>query len=255
MVFEQKEFTPIKGYENSYFICKETTEVLSLKERKNTVKDTAKILKQVNNSKDPANNYFIVTLVNAEGKRKNTSIHRLMAETFLPNPEKKAHVNHIDGNKLNNILSNLEWATEKENSRHAVNTGLSTYDHCKKSVHQYQLNGKYIQSFTSDSEASASTGIAKQNISKVTLCKRPNAGGYLWSRNKKDFIDPYEGNPIPKSFTVVDKENNVQEYAISAPGLCKKLDLTVSPKYLTATIRSKSFCLVNEYKITRNYYD
>lgn len=182
MVFEHKTFTPIDGYED-YYICKETTEVLSTKKRKNTKDNTIKILKQVNNSKDPSNNYFIVTLVDSNGRRKNTPIHRLMCLTFLPNPENKAHVNHIDGNKLNNTLSNLEWATEKENSQHAVDTGLSTYTHCSKPVHQYSKDKtEYITSYISDKEAFTCTGIAQQNISKVTLGKRNHAGGYFWTR-------------------------------------------------------------------------
>jgi hypothetical protein len=184
MVFEQKEFTPIKGYENLYFVCKDTQEVLSIKKRKNTKDDTYKLLKPVNNSKDPSNNYFIVTLVDATGKRKNKSIHRIMCETFLPNPENKRHVNHKDGNKLNNNLNNLEWATEKENSQHAVNTGLTTYTHCMKKVHQYTLDKTtLITVYDSDAAAEIATGIAKQNISKVTLGHRNHAGGFFWSRN------------------------------------------------------------------------
>ena len=182
MVFEQKEFTPIKGY-SDYFICKETTEVLSFKKRKNTVDGTARILKQVNNSKNPNNNYFIVTLVDSAGKRRNRPIHRLMCETFLPNPDDKAHVNHKDGNKLNNQLSNLEWATEQENSQHAVDTGLTTYTHCMKEVHQYDYKTRaYIASYTCDAEAERATGVAKQNISKVTLGLRNHAGKFFWSR-------------------------------------------------------------------------
>jgi formyltetrahydrofolate synthetase len=119
------------------------------------------------------------------GIRKNRSIHRIMCETFLLNPENKAHVNHIDGNKLNNILTNLEWATEKENSQHAVDTGLTTHDHCVKEVHQYTYPEKvFIQSFFSDAEAERVTRIAKQNISKVTLGLRNHAGKFFWSRNK-----------------------------------------------------------------------
>jgi hypothetical protein len=52
-------------------------------------------------------------------------IHRLVAETYIENPEKKPYVNHIDGNKLNNHFSNLEWVTSKENSLHSYQIGLS----------------------------------------------------------------------------------------------------------------------------------
>lgn len=59
------------------------------------------------------------------GRRKNKKIHRLVAEAFLPNPLNKKSINHINGNKLDNRVCNLEWATTKENTNHAVRTGLN----------------------------------------------------------------------------------------------------------------------------------
>ena len=70
------------------------------------------------------NGYRYVTLYH-KNQGKKLYIHRLLAELYIPNPENKRTVNHIDGNKQNNCLTNLEWATDGENIKHAYDNGLN----------------------------------------------------------------------------------------------------------------------------------
>lgn len=65
---------------------------------------------------------FVGLIIN--GKQKRMRVHRMVALTFIDNPDNKPYVNHINGNRSDNNVENLEWVTPSENTQHAVNTGL-----------------------------------------------------------------------------------------------------------------------------------
>lgn len=102
------------GYEENYTINSNGT-IYS-----NKVKDYLK----PNPHKDIG--YYCVSLWK-NNKGTTYYVHRLIAHHFIPNPDNKPEVNHIDGDRNNNNVSNLEWVTSSENSQHAVDTGLRTY--------------------------------------------------------------------------------------------------------------------------------
>ena len=76
------------------------------------------------NSTRDKNGYPSIDLYD-NGERSTKRVHRLVAEAFIPNPDNKPEINHIDGDKHNNDVSNLEWVTSKENCQHAWNRGLA----------------------------------------------------------------------------------------------------------------------------------
>ena len=108
----QKLYKDIKGYEGLY-------QVSNLGNVKSIYKHRPdKILKPVMKK-----GYLMVTLCK-NGTTKICSIHRLVAEAFIDNPDNLPVVNHKDGNRSNNKSDNLEWCTQKDNIRHAFNIGL-----------------------------------------------------------------------------------------------------------------------------------
>lgn len=70
---------------------------------------------------------YVLCHISIDGKKSWKLLHRIVATVFIPNPDNKPQVNHIDGNKLNNTVSNLEWVTNNENRQHAVENALISF--------------------------------------------------------------------------------------------------------------------------------
>jgi len=104
-------------------------------------------------------------------------LHRLVALTFLENPENKEFVNHIDGNKLNNELANLEWTTCLENNMHKIQTGLSN---STKKVIQYDLQMNKINEFYSIAEAVKNLNLTKRIVIDSCKGRSKNKCGFLF---------------------------------------------------------------------------
>ena len=135
-------------------------------------KQSLKLMKQCFDK----NGYKLVNLSN-KGKTKLFRVHRLVLVTFTKESDKQ--VNHINENKQDNKLINLEWVSCEENNNHGsrnkrVSKALS------KKINQFDLNGNLINSFYGTKEAERQTGIFNQSIGQCALGKYKTAGGYIW---------------------------------------------------------------------------
>ena len=123
--------------------------------------------------------YYEISLKNADG-HKSFLVHRLVAEYFIPKREGANEVNHKDGDKLNNDVSNLEWVTRNENLRHAYETGLREDDVSARIVIATNMeNGEEIE-FPSIYKAARFFGISQGNICMCCKGLRPYANGFYW---------------------------------------------------------------------------
>lgn len=146
-----------------------------------SVSEIGEVRKDTNNyilKQSSAQDYKFVTLL-ILGHQKRMRVHRLVAEAFITNPDNKPYVNHIDGNRSNNKVENLEWVTPAENSQHAVAAGLWSKRRARPVI-QYNLDGIQMATFESASEAARQTGGSQ---SKITMCcrrQRDSANDYQW---------------------------------------------------------------------------
>jgi hypothetical protein len=131
--------------------------------------------------------YYRILLLKCK-VRKIYFVHRLVAITFIENPDNKPQINHKDGNKLNNNVDNLEWCTQKENSIHAWSNGLQkpyirekykTNTRSRK-VLQFDMNGNFIKKYNCLTEAAECAKTTTYSITMVANNKRKHANKFKW---------------------------------------------------------------------------
>ena len=152
---------------------------------------------------------YLLVLLSKNNKQKLCRIHRLVAEAFIPNPENKPHIDHINTDKKDNWVGNLRWCTRSENMNNPLtkekcremNKGKHRSEETKKKISESgkgrilseeskkkigKGNGKLVycieleKIFESTCEASRELGISQSSISLVCRGKRKTAGGYHW---------------------------------------------------------------------------
>lgn len=185
------EWRDIPGYEGLYQAC-DDGRIKSLFRYKRELKPNIM-----------PNGYATVELFKNKSSQRFL-IHRLIAITFLENPDAKSQVNHKDENKLNNTVSNLEWVSPRENMNYGTRTERQRLHtdysadirkeiarrngkSVSKPVMQYAKDGSFIKEYESAKEACRQTGINSSHISECCQGKRyKTVGGYVWKFKKEE---------------------------------------------------------------------
>ena len=168
----KEEWKPNTGYEGLY-------EASNTGKIKSFQRGKARILSLCKNSQG-----YLQVVLRKDKAVKSLYVHRLVASAFMPNPNNKPEVNHIDGNKANNNINNLEWVTRKENASHAVKMGLYNKRTKRHScpVIVFDMDGNFVGKFPSQTMAGKCLGIGDSRISKALCEKSGIVCGYRFER-------------------------------------------------------------------------
>jgi len=156
-------------------------------------------------------------------KSKTYKLHRLVADAFIPNPDNKSCIDHINTNRTDCRACNLRWVTLSENSNNLITKHHAKYGRQKTPIKRginrnvfsknapnhprrlcrYALTGEFIDEFPSMLDAELSTGIEISGIKKALNKSYKSAGGYLWRTDKAFFCEPYKRRKHTKCRAII----------------------------------------------------
>jgi hypothetical protein len=171
----------IKGYEGLYQVSN-TGKIKSLERLRKNHSKTQIVEEKIKSTRKDQQGYLLLDLYK-DNKPKTVRVHRIVAETFILNSENKETVNHIDGNKENNDVSNLEWSTFEEQNNHLYKNKLKTQSSIERAVKSMNKatskKTKCIETgkiYNSASEAARDVGVSASLIMRVCRGERKTAG-------------------------------------------------------------------------------
>lgn len=195
---EQEKFNWVKGFEYLYVVSSKGVVIsFPMRDRLNRFH-----ISHVLPTRLSKNGYEMVSL-SKDGKEYSFKVHRLVAEAFIPNPENKPCIDHINTIKTDNRVENLRWVTHKENMNNEITRAKMLEDTSKyasqvgadnpfsQQISQYTLSGILVATYNSIGEAIRKTGVSYNTIRRNANGITKSGCGYVWryiGKPKKDFV-------------------------------------------------------------------
>ena len=203
--------------------------------------------------------YTIVSL-RKEGKKVTYLAHRLVAEAFIPNPENKPFVDHIDGSRNNNTIANLRWATAAENNANPItyprmlkgtleNPVCGNKNPYSREISQYSIKGYFIAKYESIGLAAKRTQICYTCIVACAKGKRKTAGGFKWKYESEPKLLVNSGKRHPKGYM----GNKVLQLSLDGKVLNEYVSIKEAARLCNMNATSISRAIRGKYRQSGGY--
>lgn len=176
----------IPGYEGYY----QASTLGNIRSVSRTVKSTSRnsntyikklesvILSQATN--DKVNYKQKIVILSIEGKHRTCVVARLIAATFIPNPNNLPQINHKDEDPTNNKVSNLEWCDSNYNNNYGLRSLRESNTKTKYRINQYDKSGEFIKTWRNSKDIQRELGINHSSVLQCCRGERKQAGGFIW---------------------------------------------------------------------------